>query len=135
MLEINAALNTGRIERNITKAQYWLDKQVMTDMAPLMPHVTGTFVNDTAAWSAAIAGTGVVIAGVPPMGRFLYEGKVMIDPVTFSPWAREGARKIVTDRDLQFSNPGAVAHWFDAAKELHGKEWVNGVQKIAGGNG
>lgn len=135
MLEIDLKLDTGRVEKNIKQAQYWLDTQIMTDMVPYMPHVTGTFINDTAAWSASLAGSGEVIAGVPPMGRFLYEGKVMIDPVTYSPWARKGAKKIVTDRDLTFENPNAVAHWFDVAKEAHGEEWVRGVKKIAGGNG
>ena len=135
MLEIDAKLNVGRVQKNIEKAQYWLDTQIMTDMVPFMPHVTGTFINDTALWSASLAGSGEVIAGVPPMGQFLYKGNVMIDPVTYSPWARKDVKKIVTDRDLTFENPSAVAHWFDAAKAEHGKEWVNGVKKIAGGNG
>ena len=67
------------------------------------------------------------------MGRFLYEGKVMVDPVTGSPWAREGAKKVVTERSLTYSNPKATPHWFDTAKDAHGKTWVKGVKQIAGG--
>ena len=68
-----------------------------------------------------------------PFGRFLYEGKVMVDTKTGSPWARPGAKKVVTDRDLKYSNPKATPHWFDTAKENHGDSWVRAVKKIAGG--
>ena len=57
----------------------------------------------------------------------------MVDPKTGSPWARPGAKKVVTDRDLEYSNPKATPHWFDTAKENHGKSWVKKVKKIAGG--
>ena len=66
-------------------------------------------------------------------GRFLYEGKVMVDPVTGSPWARKGAKKVVTERPLTYSNPKATPHWFDTAKDAHGIAWVKGVKQIAGG--
>lgn len=127
-IHIDTSIYDGRVQ----DAQYWLDSQIMTDMVPLMPHQTGTFINVTRAQSAALAGTGKVVAAAPPMGRFLYEGKVMIDPETGSPWARPGAKKIVTDRPLRYSNPSAVPHWFDAAKEKHLKEWVDGVKEKIG---
>ena len=57
----------------------------------------------------------------------------MVDPETGSPWARPGAKKVVTDRDLKYSNPKATPHWFDTAKENHGDSWVRAVKKIAGG--
>jgi hypothetical protein len=62
-----------------------------------------------------------------------YEGKVMVDPITGSPWARKGAKKVVTDRMLTYSNPQATPHWFDTAKERHGKQWVDETKRIAGG--
>lgn len=129
-INIDTSIYDGRIK----DAQYWLDSQIMTDMVPLMPHQTGTFINVTRAQSAALAGTGKVVAAAPPMGRFLYEGKVMVDPETGSPWARPGAKKIVTDRPLKYSNPSAVPRWFDAAKETHLQEWIDGVkEKIENG--
>ena len=105
----------------------------MNDMVPYMPHRDGNFVNVTRLQSAALAGSGKVVAAAPPMGRFLYEGKVMVDPVTGSPWARKGAKKVVTERPLTYSNPKATPHWFDTAKDAHGKAWVKGVKRIAGG--
>lgn len=131
--DIEMQINLSRFEKQFEDAQYALDSMVMEDMVPYMPHQTGTFINVTRAMSAALAGSGKVVAAAPPMGRFLYEGKVMVDPVTGSPWARAGAKKIVTDRDLKYGNPKATPHWFDTAKEKHGKSWIREVKKIAGG--
>lgn len=131
--DIELDVDLSRFEKQYGDAQYRLDSMVMTSMEPYMPMRTGTFKNVTKAMSAAIAGSGTVVAGAPPMGRFLYEGKVMVDPVTNSPWARKGAKKIVTDRDLKYSNPKATPHWFDTAKQNHGKSWIRAVKKTAGG--
>ena len=60
----------------------------------------------------------------------------MVDEKTNSPWARPGAKKIVTDKDLEYfqgHNPKVQAHWFDAAKQNHGKSWVRMVKRTAGG--
>ena len=131
--DIELDVDLSRFEKQYGKAQYALDSMIMTSMQPYMPHRTGTFINVTKAMSAAIAGSGTVIAAAPPMGRFLYEGKVMVDEKTGSPWARPGAKKVVTDRDLKYSNPKATPHWFDTAIENHGKSWVKAVKNIAGG--
>lgn len=134
--DIEFDIDFSRHERQYEKAQYALDNMVMTSMQPYMPHQTGTFINVTKAMSAALAGSGTVVAAAPPMGRFLYEGKVMIDPETGSAWARPGAKKIVTDKDLGYDkshNPKVTDHWFNEAKENHGETWVKAVKKIAGG--
>lgn len=52
-----------------------------------------------------------------------------------SPWARPNAKKIVTDRPLNFdktAHPNATDHWFEPAKEKHGKAWIKGVKRRAG---
>lgn len=131
--DITLDVSLNRFEKQFQDAQYYLDGEVMNDMVPYMPHRDGIFVNLTRMRSAALQGTGKVIAGAPPQGRFLYEGKVMVDPVTGSPWARKGAKKVVTDRPLTYSNPKVTPHWFDTAKEKHGQSWIKGVKRIAGG--
>lgn len=131
--DITVDVSLNRFEKQFQDAQYYLDGEVMNDMVPYMPHRDGIFVNLTRMRSAALQGTGKVIAGAPPQGRFLYEGKVMVDPVTGSPWARKGAKKVVTERPLTYSNPKATPRWFDTAKEKHGKSWLKGVKRIAGG--
>lgn len=131
--DIKVDVSLNRFERQYERAQYYLDSQIMTDMVPYMPHRDGNFVNVTRLQSAALAGSGKVVAAAPPMGRFLYEGKVMVDPVTGSPWARKGAKKVVTERPLTYSNPKATPHWFDTAKDAHDIAWVKEVKRIARG--
>ena len=130
---INIKVDMSRVEENFNKAQFALDSAVMTSMVPYMPRRDGSFINRTRAESAAIAGTGEVVAASAPMGRFLYEGKVMVDPVTQSAWARKGAKKILTTKSLKYSSAQARAHWFDAAKQRDSEHWVQTVKKIAGG--
>lgn len=130
---VKIEVDMSRFKKQFQEAQFYLDSQVMTDMVPYMPSRTNAFVNLVRARSAATAGSGTVIAGVPPSGRFLYRGKVMIDPVTGSPWARPGAKKVVINRPLTYSNPQATPYWFDTAKERHGKQWVEETKRIAGG--
>lgn len=133
-ITVNISLN--RFEKQFQEAQNWLDGQVFTDMEKYMPFRDGNMRNVSAIMSRSMQGSGQVIAGAPPYGRFHYEGKVMVDPVTGSPWARAGAKKVVTDRDLVFdktAHPRATDHWFDAAKDQYVKSWAKGVKKRAGG--
>ena len=135
-------LDLGRFEKNYNTAQWELDNMVMTSMVPYMPQQTGSFIDVTRGMSASIAGSGKVVAAAPPMGRYLYGGKTMVDPETGSTWARAGAKKVLVSNyggktkakeDLTFSNKKAEAEWFEAAKERHGDKWVEKVKKIAGG--
>lgn len=120
------------LANRFNKAQYELDSAIMTSMEPFMPRRDGTFINTTKAQSAALAGTGKVVAAAPPYGRFLYEGKVMIGEKSRSPWAKKDEKKVVTGRNLTYSG-GGQAHWFDAAKAADVDEWVRLVKKTAGG--
>lgn len=131
--DMRVNIDLSRFSRQFQEAQFWLDSQVMTDMVPLMPMQTAALINLTRAKSAAMAGTGRVCAAAGIYGRFQYMGKVMVDEKTKSSWARPGAKKVVTERSLKYSNPSAVPLWFDEAKRLHGESWVNGVKKRAGG--
>ena len=134
--DVQIKVDLSRFERQFREAQYALDSAIMTSMVPFMPMETGNFIHRTRMISASMAGTGTVCAAAPPMGRFLYEGKVMVDELTGSAWARKGARKVVTDKALDFfkgANPQVTDHWFDAAKKVDLKDWVSLVKKTAGG--
>lgn len=122
-----------RLNQNVDRAQFALDSRIMNDMVPYMPKTTGTLVAVTRAKSAATAGTGIICAAAGPYGRFQYYGKVMVDPVTNSPWARKGAKKIVTDRPLTYSNPKAEPKWFEVAKEKNLDKWGKLVSDKLGG--
>lgn len=133
-IELNVDLS--RFEKQYEEAQFALDSMIMSSMVQYMPMDTGIFVNVTKAMSAAIAGSGTVYAAAPPFGRFLYEGKVMVGEKSRSAWANKAEKKEVIDKDLVYSknkHPRATDHWFDTAKQKHGKSWVKAVKKIAGG--
>ena len=133
--KIEVEVDLSRFDKQYGEAQFALDSAVMTSMQKYMPHRTGTFINVTKAMSSAIAGSGTVVAAAPPFGRFLYEGKVMVDPETNSPWARKGAKKVLTDKNLNYDkshNPNVTDRWFDTAKKNHLKEWVGLTKKVAG---
>lgn len=134
--DIEMEVDLSRFEKQYEEAQYALDSAVMTSMEKYMPKRDGVFINVTKGMSASIAGSGTVVAAAPPFGRFLYEGKVMVDPETNSPWARKGAKKIVTDKNLDYDkslNPNVTDHWFDAAKKNDLKAWMKLAKKTGGG--
>lgn len=141
VFEYDMVLDMTRFGPQLSKAQYELDSMVMTDMTPFMPMQTNQFINITKAMSAAYAGTGRVVAAAPPFGRFLYEGKTMVDELTGSPWARKGARKVLVSQysgrtnaspNLTYSN-GRQSHWFEAAKKQNVKKWIAKTKETAGG--
>ena len=142
IIEGKMMLNLKRFEGQYEKAQFELDTMVMTSMEPYMPKVTGTFINVTQGMSRAIAGSGKVFAAAPPMGRFLYEGKTMVDEKTGSPYARKRAKKVLVSQfggktaarpELQFERAEATPQWFETAKKNHGDAWVKKAKKLAGG--
>lgn len=123
---VHVNLRLAKYGEQFPKAQQWLGNQILTDCKPYMPTRTGSmqqrsYVTD--------GGKQVVFPG--PYARVDYMGKLMVDPETGSPFARKGAVKIVTDRDLQFQV--GTAHWFDVAHAEHGNEWVRGCAKITAG--
>lgn len=127
-------IDLSRFDGQYSRAQWQLDNMVMTDMVPYMPMQTGTFINVTRGMSAAIAGSGKVVAAAPPMGRFLYEGKLMVGERTRSAWAAKGEKKEVVEKNLELHPKGkAQSHWFEAAKADRGKNWIEQTQKMAGG--
>ena len=126
-------IDLSRFEGQYSRAQYALDNMVMTSMVPYMPKQNGIFINVTRGMSQAIAGSGKVVAAAPPMGRFLYEGKVMVGERTRSAFAAKGEKKVVTEGNLQYSRRAATSHWFEPAKRKDGKMWIKKTKKLAGG--
>lgn len=143
--DLKVKLSLSRFDEQYKKAQYQLDGDVMNSMVPFMPMISGSFINTTRAASTAVQGSGQVYAAYGPQGRYLYEGKVMVDEVTGSPFARRGAKKVLVSQyagktaakeNIDYTHqahPKAQDHWFDAAKAVDGKKWVRRVKATAGG--
>ena len=135
-MNVKIKLDMSGLDEAIQRAQYALDGAIMHSMIPFMPKVSGNFIERTVAKSASVQGTGIVYAGVGPEGRFVYEGKVMVDPVTGSTYARPGAKKIVTERELNYNklaNPDVHKEWFLAAKRKDMKEWEDAINRAIKG--
>lgn len=128
---VNIEVDLSRLEGNFNRAQYKLDSAIMTSMEKYMPKRSGQFVNTTKAMSAAVAGTGTVVAAASPMGRFLYEGNAMIGERSRSAWAKKGEKKILSGGRLNYTSGGP--HWFDRAKESDMDNWESIVRNEIGG--
>ena len=111
------------LARRCTKAEHIVAIQVEKDTSPYTPALTGSLNQRT-----RVVGNSVVYPG--PYARYLYYGKLMVDPDTGSPWAQPGAVKVLTDRDLVFTqsvHPQAQAHWFEASKAQNLDKWLRGT--------
>lgn len=109
-----------------TKAEHILAIQVQKDTEPFVPALTKSFANRT-----QVVENKVIYPG--PYARFLYYGKLMIDPATGSAWAPKGATKSVTGTNLRFSkvpHSQAQAHWCEASKAQNLEKWL-GIAKKA----
>ena len=140
--EIKITLKLSRFDKQFQRAQYELDGNVMDSMEPFMPFNKGTFIQKTREQSAALQGTGMVVAAASPFGQFLYHGKTMVDIETGSPWAKYKNKKVLVSQysgktnakeNLTYSRAGAQSFWFDAAKRADGKSWIKQAKKTAGG--
>lgn len=108
-----------------TRAEHDLAEHVEKDTQPFVPMLTGSLTQRT-----RVVGNAVIYPA--PYARFLYYGKVMVDPNTGSTYAPKGGTKALTNRNLVFtkaSHPQAQAHWFEAAKAQDLSKWINVAAK------
>lgn len=122
-----------QLARACGRAESVLAQQVMKDTIPFVPALTGSLMVRTRIhpeYRGEIVGNSIVYPG--PYARFLYYGKVMVDPATGSTYAPKDGTKVVTDRNLVFNtkmHPQAQAHWFDASKAQNIEKWVRVADK------
>lgn len=105
-------------------AKHAVAVQMEKDTEPYVPALTKSLANRT-----QVNGDTIIYPG--PYARFLYYGKLMIDPRTGSPWASKGATKVVTGTDLNISqavHSKAQSHWFEASKAQNLEKW----KRVAG---
>lgn len=115
----------GKFAESCTRAEHILAQQVAKDTSPFVPMVTGSLDERT-----RVVGSNIVYPG--PYARFLYYGKVMVDPNTGSAYAPKGGTKVITDRNLVFNqtvHPQAQDHWFEASKAQNLDKWKDVAEK------
>lgn len=114
-----------KLAESCTRAESIVGQQVIKDTAPFVPALTGSLTIRT-----RLDGNKIIYPG--PYARFLYYGKVMVDPQTGSTFAPKGGTKVLTDRDLVFSkamHPQAQSHWFEASKAQNLDKWIRVAEK------
>lgn len=117
------------IERKIRRAgkgtEHVLALQMAKDTEPYVPARTKSLANKT-----IVTGDTIVYPG--PYAHYLYIGKLRVDPKTGSPFASEGASKVLTGTDLNIStavHSKAQAHWFEASKAQNLPKWKRVAEK------
>lgn len=113
------------IARACTKAEHIVAVQVQKDTSPYVPFLNGGLDDNT-----KVIGNTIVYDTV--YARFLYYGKVMVDPETGSTYAKNGATKVLTDKNLEFNKAGhnqAQSYWFEASKAENLKKWIRVADK------
>lgn len=120
------------------RVQEYIDSFVLYHSEPYLP---GKHIHTP---QANKLGSGKVVWDTPD-ANYLYEGKLMVDPITlkgafFSPnygfWSRPGVQKIMDPkgRDLNYHGGGLRgAKWFDRMINAEMDELIKGVENIING--
>lgn len=114
-----------KLAEGCTKAEHIVALQVRKDTSPYVPMLTGSLDKRT-----RVDGSEVIYPG--PYARYLYHGKLMVDPATGSSYAPKGTTKVLTDKNLVFntaSHAQAQSYWFDASKSENLEKWVRVADK------
>ena len=114
-----------KIAQACSKAEHALAVQAQKDTSPFVPFLTGSLDQRT-----QVVGDSIIYPG--PYARFLYYGKVMIDPETGSTYAPKGGTKVQTDKNLVFNTSGhsqVQSHWFEASKAENLDKWIRVADK------
>ena len=107
-----------------SRAEHTLAVQVAKDTAPFVPMRTGSLKTRT-----RVSGNEIIYPG--PYARYLYYGKLYVDPLTGSSYARKGVTKVpaVPEKDLKFWHPNRSSHWFEVSKAQNLPKWLRVAEK------
>lgn len=121
-----------RLRAAAPKAALDVANEIMKDTSPYVPFLTGAL--DRSAHVQQRGNGAVIIYGGGGIryARYLYHGMLMVDPVTGSPWARRGVKKVLTAKPLKFNksgHPKATSKWFEASKLQNMDKWTEYARK------
>lgn len=117
-VNVTADLDIGKWQARVEQARETLANEAMKDTDKFVPKLTGSL-----SGRARAAGDSIIYPG--PYARYLYHGKLMVDPKTGSSYARKGSTKTLTSKPLNVakSNPMAQPEWFEASKSVNLEKW------------
>ena len=122
---VNIHLDTNRIDKNLKRAQDVLDQQILGDMLEYMPFQQGALRGATQIIEPGLIQTNT------PYAHYQYTGELYLTEDGRS-FANKGEQKYPTGMPLNYHAPGTSDHWFERAKETHGKQWIDLVKREVG---
>lgn len=155
MAGLKLTVHTGNLERILStipkaanKAELIVANEVLIDTEKYVPALTLSMANrtqisknddeDKRLYERAkkitdqeIRAGKAVVVYPGPYAAFLYYGKLMIDPATGSSWAPTGAKKIVSEKNLQYSHVphrNATSHWLESSKAENLEHWLESAK-------
>lgn len=105
-----------------TRAEHIVAQQVKTDTERFVPMRNGELRDGT-----QVKGNLIIYPG--PYARYLYYGKLWLDPLTGSSWVKHGEHKAPTERGLTYHHPGTCSHWFEVSKNRNIDKWLRTAQE------
>lgn len=125
--------NTGfqpKWQERFNNVQFFVDNEVLRLSAPYVPFRSGVLEKSGTLGTELGSGT---VSYIAPYARYMYYGKLMVDPNTGSSFAPKGARKVLTEKNLNYNGaPKRGAFWFERMKADHIDAILLGARKIAG---
>lgn len=118
-VNVRVDIRPRQIERNANEADRILANQIKQDTDQFVPAKTGSLAS-----RARVERNLLIYPG--PYARYLYHGKLMVDPETGSSYAKKGSTKTLTGKDLVFSKAmhgKAQSEWFEASKAVNLDKW------------
>lgn len=125
---VDIKIDTSRIDGNLKEAQKLLNMQIVADCTPLIPFQQGALRNSVNYTQGIYGGE---IEWNTPYAHYQYIGELYLAE-NGSSWAKKYEKKHPVGKPLAYHTPGTTDHFFDEAKEQHGKEWVDLVKRTAG---
>ena len=116
--DVKVEINDAKLKARVDRANEILANEAMKDTDKFVPKLTGTL-----SGGARVSDGQIVYPG--PYARYLYHGKLMVDPETGSSYARKGSTKTLTGKSINVakSNPMAQPEWFEVSKGLNLGKW------------
>lgn len=118
----------GRIQKMLTN-------EIIKISDPYVPFATGILKN-----TAMMSHDGTSIFYNAPYARYLWYGKLMVDPITkkgaffkegYGFWSRPGVTKELTDRPLQYQGaPQRGSKWVEIAWEKNGNQILSNLERL-----
>ena len=113
----------NKYAKNVNFAQKELKQDIANDSAQFVPLQSGTLSRSTA---DSLQRNDPYLVYNVPYAHYMYTGLLMVDSVTGSAYSPFGGTKVYKEPPvpLHYSQPRALAQWFEHAKGLYKEKWI-----------